>query len=256
MQKDIEYYFRFYENVQCIPHLHSAFEIIFCTEGEIFVSVNETTYRLSKGDSVFVFPYELHSMHSRKDSRSMITEFAREFVTYFTQEFPLTKIDWRGFHPDERAAEYILSQTAQNTGNVGAQACLYFLCNEFMNRTKALPEQKGILPVPVYNAIAYINEHYSQPLSLKSMAERAGCSYEYLSKLFAEQFGTGFTHYLQKYRVQKAVQQLLYSEQSIAEIAKNSGFQSIRSFNRNFMQVTGLAPSDLRKIKDSKDYLI
>ena len=52
-----------------------------------------------------------------------------------------------------------------------------------------------------------------------------------------------FSRYVNLYRVERATNLLMNTDMSITEIALSSGFQSIRSFNRVYLELTGLSPS-------------
>ncbi|MFQ9738569.1 MAG: helix-turn-helix domain-containing protein [Christensenellaceae bacterium] len=106
----------------------------------------------------------------------------------------------------------------------------------------------------VYNAIVYINEHYREELSLQSVAEAVGCSYNYLSKAFFEEVGIRFSQYVNNYRMQKAVYLLLNGETSVTDIAYETGFSSVRNFNRIFLAAMGTSPTEFRKKESPEVY--
>ena len=57
--------------------------------------------------------------------------------------------------------------------------------------------------------------------------------------------GMTFTKYLNIIRIEKAVTLLLESQLSVTEVAQNTGFGTIRSFNRVFKELTGYTPKSL-----------
>ena len=56
-----------------------------------------------------------------------------------------------------------------------------------------------------------------------------------------------FNDYVNTYRFNTASEMLITTDASITEIAYESGFQSIRSFNNTFKKLSGLSPSEYRK---------
>ena len=98
----------------------------------------------------------------------------------------------------------------------------------------------------VQSAIFYIEENYSENISLLSLANHLGISKYYLSRLFNRLTGQAFRTYLNNIRLDKA-QKLLYStDKSIIDIAFECGFNSLRTFNRVYKENKGVVPSDYR----------
>ena len=79
------------------------------------------------------------------------------------------------------------------------------------------------------------------------MASDLGYDYRYLSRVFNETMGVGFKTFVNQYRCDMVKSLISDTTLSLSEIALSSGFQSIRSFNRVFRQITGTSPSDLLK---------
>ena len=68
-----------------------------------------------------------------------------------------------------------------------------------------------------------------------------------LSRLCNQKIGMGFNAYLNFLRITTAKRLLLYTNQSVAQIAKDCGFETVRTFNRAFREITGgQTPSSYR----------
>lgn len=93
----------------------------------------------------------------------------------------------------------------------------------------------------------YMQENYTQEITLESLAEEFGFSSVYLSKMFKKYGDMNFKQYLQKIRLEHAYHDLLNSDQSIGEIALQNGFPSAKSLTTAFKQYYYCLPSDYRK---------
>ena len=93
----------------------------------------------------------------------------------------------------------------------------------------------------------YIRDNYMRRLDVESVARRFYLSPNYFSRLFRRTLGTGFTSYLNCYRVERAREMLLETDLSISEIAFHCGFGSISQFNRVFRDVARRSPSEVRR---------
>ena len=114
-------------------------------------------------------------------------------------------------------------------------------------RQARLSERVGRNEELIGQILDYIAEHYRQPISLSSVAEAFGYEYHYLSRMLNKDYGISFSRMVNEYRIDHALRLLEETELSITEIASESGFQSIRSFNLSFKKYTGETPANYRK---------
>lgn len=106
-----------------------------------------------------------------------------------------------------------------------------------------------VLPAYAKRACDYIHAHYQQTISLAILADVAGCSIRNLQLSFAKYLQTSPLQYLKTIRLQHAHQRLKYNinDDTIQNIARQSGFSHMGNFCRYYQQVYGHTPSqDLR----------
>lgn len=72
--------------------------------------------------------------------------------------------------------------------------------------------------------------------------------YSYLSKLFSEVEGITIEQYIINQRIEKVKEMLVYGELSLSEIAFQSGYSSAAHLSNQFKKLTGLRPSQFRKM--------
>lgn len=95
--------------------------------------------------------------------------------------------------------------------------------------------------------LAYIGEHFAEPLSLTELAKHFHFNPSYLSTYFSAHNNEGFSEYLNKIRVEKAAELLLADTASISEISGMVGYSDHSYFTKVFKKITGLSPSHYRK---------
>jgi YesN/AraC family two-component response regulator len=126
------------------------------------------------------------------------------------------------------------------------KACLYAVCSEYLRTVNRVPKSKN--SDVLVQILEYVSQNFQDDISLQSIAKFLGYNYQYLSKIFNRTMHINFKTLVNHYRFEYARQQLLNNpEKSISEIAFESGFQSIRSFNNVFKKQTGLSPAEFRK---------
>lgn len=111
-----------------------------------------------------------------------------------------------------------------------------------------LKNTSGCSPV-VKQAMLHIFQHYTDAdLSLERIAAVVGTNPSYLSRTFKQETQIGLTQYINRRRMQAAVELLHQSEdRMIYQIAEEVGYKSVEHFNRVFKQTVGKSPKDYRK---------
>jgi YesN/AraC family two-component response regulator len=96
----------------------------------------------------------------------------------------------------------------------------------------------------VLRAIAYIDDHYTEQMSLESCASDADISYAYLSRIFKKETGSSFSEYLNRFRVSKAKILLAKKETTIKQIVDETGFTNYNYFFKVFKEIEGITPAE------------
>lgn len=97
------------------------------------------------------------------------------------------------------------------------------------------------------SALHFIRENYSENLSLKSILELTNYSKSHFIRLFKESTGMYVSEYINKYRIEKACLDLIYTNSNITEIATASGFNNIQYFSRKFKEYMKCTPKQYQK---------
>ena len=231
----------------CIRHLHPSLEIVLVTDGTLTMEVSGREYRIPEGYGIFVPPFEAHLFRSAAGNRYHVLQFAGELVPYFF-----------GFIGTHAPTSHIFAVSAEcaalarrlpdNEGEadcIAAQAVLAPLCHEISEKCGFVPCDTGD-DEACHRAISYMCLHFTEPLSLSSVARAVGMHPVTLSKLFADRLGLYFHSYLQYLRCSHALGLIRGGGATLTEVAYSAGFGSIRSFNRAFLTVYGKRPSDYR----------
>jgi AraC-like DNA-binding protein/response regulator of citrate/malate metabolism len=99
----------------------------------------------------------------------------------------------------------------------------------------------------VRKVMAYIHEHYAEPLLREDMAAHAGVSAHYLTRCFQQEVGVSPITYLNRYRIKQAKRLLQVETKTITEVADAVGFVNSSYFARVFQREVGVSPRLYRR---------
>ena len=86
----------------------------------------------------------------------------------------------------------------------------------------------------IYRTVSYISANFNKSISLDGMAHDLGVSKFSLSRLFSKTFHSSFNQYVNEARLGYACQRIETTDDTLTEISMDSGFGSLRTFNRDF----------------------
>ena len=246
-------------------HDHSAVEIVLVLEGTVTYTVEDSVYQVHKGEVLIVPPDTPHSLNMGDGSSRYLFLFEpdaimtmrdiKSMAVYFHKPFHLRD----GSEAHVRIRELLLrAREAYDKKELMWNT----VCYSSLLRIYALLGQRylsGIKPrsgdglrnmdSEVITAVmTYINNHYREELSLEDVASFAGFSRYYFSRSFKRQTGYSFKDYLCQKRLQVAMDLLIRSNTPMREVAIESGFGSVATFNRVFREKKGCTPTQYRAI--------
>ncbi|MFR2956682.1 MAG: helix-turn-helix domain-containing protein, partial [Lachnospiraceae bacterium] len=99
----------------------------------------------------------------------------------------------------------------------------------------------------------YINEHFTENLTLEEVASLAGFSKYHFTRLFRQYADTSFYKYLNQRRIDHAKTLLLDPGLSVIEVALASGFSSLSAFLRMFKLLNHCTPTEYRSMYRDSD---
>ena len=97
-------------------------------------------------------------------------------------------------------------------------------------------------------AVEYVNDHYTEEISVTELADICYLSEAHLFRLFKSELGMSPIDYKNSLRIKKAESLLCDPECSIAEIGEMLGFENACYFSRIFKAKTGLSPMSFRRL--------
>jgi len=97
-----------------------------------------------------------------------------------------------------------------------------------------------------YKAIAYIDLHYRDKISPEWLSDDISINVKLLQKVFQHLTGLSIHAYLNKVRIEHALEELLDYSKPIKAIVFRNGYKSVTQFGRQFRKQNGVSPQDYR----------
>lgn len=253
------------------PHWHEGIELSYTIRGQIDeFKINGKKFQTRPGQILVVNTQELHSIKSYSRGHeltlSIIYPFSKIHKLYPEIVSQLIDIN----HPEkfdsgqkmayrELGSKLLELATVFDSDlplkNVRVTRLLVevlelLLTNFTASKTDSRLDagRKAYAVTRLQQITQYVNNHYTDNLSLKDLAEYCGVSKEYLSRFFKKEIDMTVDSYINLVRAQSAHQELLgQPSMSLTDLALNSGFSGVRTMNRAFARVYGETASDLKR---------
>ena len=130
------------------------------------------------------------------------------------------------------------------TKGIWSEAETISVLNRTLFGTTRLPAHTSTL---VKQALAYLHQNYTHPVTRWEIAEAVGVSEDYLSRIFTRELNISPWDYLNRYRVLQSKHLLLNTTETIGVIARQVGFKDQAYFSRVFHKITGISPQVFRE---------
>ncbi len=102
------------------------------------------------------------------------------------------------------------------------------------------------------NIVSRITDNLTTPLSAAELATELGLTESGFSLFFRRATGNTFTDFVNRVRVNRACQLLMETDRMVTHICYEVGFNNVANFNRRFLEIKGMTPSEFRRQADDR----
>lgn len=248
-------------------HWHPAVEIILPVEDTYQVVSKNRVYDLEVGDILLIPPGELHELHAPSSGTRLIFLLDISVISKlrgFASILPalsapllITPENNALYEVEKKLLLKIYEEYLSN--NSFRELVIYGDLLNFFVQIGRSHIETGISSsvkfskqreyVEKFNIVFdYIDTHYMEDLTLDTVADASGFSKYHFSRLFKQYTDSTFYDYLCRKRIRVAEDLLANPDLSVTEIALQSGFSSISTFNRIFKSIKNCTPTEYRDL--------
>jgi AraC-like DNA-binding protein len=240
-------------------HWHSKYELCRCLDDCDFL-IDGAHINARGGDILAINEQSVHKfLVNEENTRIRVLQFPFDVILNFDIQPPsiLTHIKATQIEkiPSlDESVEYLFSlieaespchSAAQNPLLQSLINSLYFLlARHFPQDEYKTTTKKSRLEF--YKIVDYINTHFSNDISVQSIADSLYMSRAKITSVFSAYSGVPISDYIRSVRIKNA-NRLISRGCSITEAAFASGFQNTRTFNNVYRRTMGMTPSEYEK---------
>ncbi|GKX29297.1 transcriptional regulator [Vallitalea longa] len=255
----------------CLPDWSSqvtndnCYKIYFTTEGEAKLIINDQQYELKENNVYFINGYKLQEQicYSHMDVYwihfqpyslffNKILDCISPVYNWKHNNQLLDNINFTHilslFNNDDNVKNNII-KTAPLATSMYVTSCILLLISDMIENQKkkiskiSFGEYEKLKPT-----IDFINNNYTESISLEEIAEQVYLNPTYFLRLFKKNFNITPRQYILKLRLDEACSLLKGTELSIKEISDKLGFCNQFYFTKSFKKKLSVTPSEYRKL--------
>ena len=130
-----------------------------------------------------------------------------------------------------------------------ASALVEKLMNYLIYKSSDNSEDIHVSPM-IRQICQYLKKNYAAQVSVETAAESVHKTANYISMRFKKEMGISFSEYLTDIRINRAVELLTSTNQSVQQVAERCGFGNYVYFSKILKQKTGKNATEIRKNKN------
>ena len=229
-------------------HFHKNFEVIYVIKGSVECTINNKSDIINSGEFSMCLSNEIHSGRAIGDAVFWTFIFSQDYVQSFARQTKGKEGDGFKFTCIEPVRKYLeaVFMSDEKQSFFIQKSCLYALCNEYLNCV-TLTDKKNTKSEAMTEIVEFISQNYMNNIRLVDVSEMLNYDYHYVSRLFHQLFNMSFNAFVNICRLEKAVELMEKGEYKLIDVAYESGFQSIRTFNNCFKNYYGINPTEYKR---------
>ncbi|WP_245976853.1 helix-turn-helix domain-containing protein [Oceanobacillus arenosus] len=237
-------------------HYHQVHQILYVLENKGEIKLNDQTHPFTQDSLAFITPYSPHAITSDTKMTVLVLEFSVDqlgadmnklLLEYCFDETKLVELNLFEAGSVRQLLRRMLYEQSQ--GGAINQMAMKIYCTELL---LALLRSRGESNITNANTLRaerlrrYIDTHYFEVSNATEISQKIGISTRHVNTIFKEHYDTTPMKYLNEVRLEIAKKLLAETENDIASICFEIGFESLSTFYRRFKEFTDVSPNQFR----------
>ena len=251
-----EFYVVHHDHMTKFPsHMHDEVEILYMLDGEQGININNETATLHKGDCAVIFPNTQHEylrpdeMPGKNSAGESVMIFVASHIFYYI--FPnmhnMTPVSCiLNSSEISENATFAFNKIINENVSTARLGWVYIILGHIVPKLNISEEKLDLDSSAISRLMNYISTNFQNSITLEILSDALGMSKSQISHIFSDKIRISLRSYIGIRRSEYAAQLIRTSNDTLSNIAMQSGFESLRTFNRVFREVYGVTPSQFR----------
>lgn len=230
-------------------HAHEGVEIIYLKNGFSRTFINGIEYEVHPGEVLIIFPNTVHYHRDSESAEALLNLFhlqtLPEFHNVFSTKSPrsplLQKVDPQAINFLEDLVEH------RNKYKPEAKRGILMAAVSMILDGISFSDKSEMINTTLGEILEFCDTHYTEDIHLDTVAKKLMISKSSVSHAFTDKLHISFRDYINSLRIRHALKLLKENALTITEIAYESGFPSVRTFNRAFKKEFKSSPLQYKK---------
>lgn len=256
-------------------HIHDFLELVYTISGTSVHKVDGKIYTATPNTMLFINPRQIHSVSSKGKTefvniiikQTFISEYAIDGDTFYdifrfflsdpeeriSKENQMVKFKGGEAYEIKNLVNYMLTEKNNKLAgysvalNGYARILFAKLFRQLQKNGSDENYPKEIFLDMMEYLLSYIDQNYSEPITLSLLATKCYFNPSYISREFKKFSGKGFKEYLTERRITEAGKFLLETNMSVEQIQERVGFTDKTRFFKEFFNFYHCTPGQYRK---------
>ncbi|WP_411833845.1 helix-turn-helix domain-containing protein [Neobacillus niacini] len=240
-----------------VPRVNNGIQFILVISGELKIETASRFYHLEEKDLLVINRNQLYQVQGSENNRVMMVTISDAFMDHHYADYRNRRFECYSREID-LGREEMISSIRKLLANVMISyyrqdesyriEVKSYICQMLLILIRGFKEEGSVTEkmdtgdLRLSQIIDYMEKNYDQMITLEGIAKEFYLSTGYLSRYFKNKTGMGFSRFLMNIRLKHSMKDLLYTTDSISQIAMNNGFPNTKSFSTLFKEVYGMTP--------------
>lgn len=251
--KDFELYKRKSKHIG--PHLHASLELVYVLEGTLELGIGARLFHMNTSDLAVIFPNQIHHYQCFDETPGKVEyllaapSLSGSFLNTLQSRIPKNPvIPARKVHPDILYALQTLTGRRKKEvyDDILHEAYTQIILSRALPLLTLTEHGPGEIDL-VDRIVTYMAGHYTEEVTLTSMAKDLYVNPFALSRVFSQAFHMNFNRFLNLTRLEYCRYLLEETDKPVTDVCLEAGFGSQRTFNRAFREEYHMTPAQFRK---------
>ncbi len=252
------------------PHWHYFCEVIYVLEGTATMQSNHTTHLVHENDIILFYPRTIHSItaENTKPLKYIVLKFEVNKFNFSSHYAPKLRTIFKQAEQQQMNVYFDAKQASMLNAPLLFQNCLAEMQNrhygyDIMLQNYIYSLLMNIVRHWLSNGLSismdtaennydidsiteYIDTCMHEELRVSDIARECGMSYSNFAKKFHENYGMSCKEYIERMRIFKVEEFLLFTDHPLSYICQETGFSDCSHLIKSFKQYRGITPKQFK----------